>query len=293
MDQHHGREHSERHPDVAVERGCLRRCRTACRRTPPRAPRDRGVAMGQRVVGTPTDWNHSARAPRPGAPRSVRTGRSRTRAPHAERGASRGRHRGHEARRPASCRADHAAATCGEDDAAARAGRSTTRRPATTSARRGAGPAARRLPSWPGRPDGGGLRSASDATADDLGGRQRRRRDDGVQARQRPRRGRAGRGRAGSIRRRTNAHQAPPTDPAAAGAPQHRVVMMKPLSTKNMSTPMEPPWKNGEYQESQCSDQDGADRERADAVEVVETSRLCHRPPPLRNINREIRWSVW
>ena len=29
------------------------------------------------------------------------------------------------------------------------------------------------------------------------------------------------------------------------------VVMMKPLSTKKTSTPTEPPWKNGEYQDSQ------------------------------------------
>ncbi len=28
--------------------------------------------------------------------------------------------------------------------------------------------------------------------------------------------------------------------------------MMKPLSTKNMSTPTEPPWKSGEYHDSQC-----------------------------------------
>ena len=41
---------------------------------------------------------------------------------------------------------------------------------------------------------------------------------------------------------------------AGAFARHSMVVMMKPLRTKKMSTPMEPPWKSGEYQESQCSD---------------------------------------
>jgi hypothetical protein len=32
------------------------------------------------------------------------------------------------------------------------------------------------------------------------------------------------------------------------------VVMMNPLSTKKMSTPMDPPWNSGTYQETQCRD---------------------------------------
>ena len=70
-------------------------------------------------------------------------------------------------------------------------------------------------------------------------------------------------------RRRTNAHQ--PAPRLVGGVERHSiVVMMKPLRTKKMSTPIDPPWKSGEYQESQCSDEDGSDRDRTDAVQVVE-----------------------
>lgn len=37
------------------------------------------------------------------------------------------------------------------------------------------------------------------------------------------------------------------------GVRHNIVVMMNPLSTKNRSTPITPPWKTGRYQLNQCS----------------------------------------
>ena len=163
---------------------------------------------------------------------------------------------------------------------AARAGRSTTRRPATRSARTGCSAGSQRPPLLAGRPErrrpGPARAGPAPATSTrvERGPRASRR-----TARPRPRPGRAAPGRAGPPgagrtatrrRRRGRGHRGAPQHRGDDEAAEHEEdVDADGAAVEERGVPGQP-----------VQREDGADRDRADAVEVVEPSRVrrphCH-----------------
>ena len=288
VDEHHRRERRDRHLEVAVERVVRGRREQRDAVMTPRAMTDGrgGVAAGSRG-----GCRRSGTESQGGADEQLGEARGGPEVEPESLSGSATAYSGTAATRLAIAsrvRTGHAPSPPARRGA--RAGRSTTRSPATKSAPNGCRAAAGSCRS--GRPPRWlSPASARARPASDLGRAQRRVGRHGVQD---------DRDQHQSEQRRIEAYDAalnehpPGGADAADGLERHSiVVMMKPLSTKKMSTPMEPPWKSG----STTTASAGSGQPRSPLPGCRPGSRICRcrsdggaqRDPPLAKTQRSTK----